>query len=160
MTLPSGRFDHAAHVRVAWWYLRHCTLGEALDRFARGLKRFAAANGAEDKYHETLTVAWMLLIAERLYDASGLSWPEFASRYPELLARPPLVCRYYTEQTLRSERARAGFVMPDIAEAAPVSPRSRARTTSAPSAGRPWRAHESDSGENRGSRRRRPHSTS
>jgi hypothetical protein len=112
-TLPPDRFDHAAHVRVAWCYLRTYSLGAAIDRFREGIQAFAAAHGATAKYHETMTVAYLLLIAERLYDSTTLTWDEFAARHPELLAKTPLVLRYYTEATLQSDRARQAVVMPD-----------------------------------------------
>jgi hypothetical protein len=61
--LPAEQFSHAAHVRVAWCYLRRAPLPEALARFIASLQRFAAAHGASGKYHETVTVAYVLLIA-------------------------------------------------------------------------------------------------
>lgn len=112
-TLPADHFSHAMHVRVAWCYLRRHPLGEALARFTTALKRFAAHHGATGKYHETVTVAYMLLIAERLAVSRNLSWEEFIAAYPELLARHPSVLeRYYDAETLASGRARLGFVMP------------------------------------------------
>ena len=81
--LPAGQFTHAAHVRVAWWYLRHAPLPEALNRFTTALQRYAASLGAPDKYHETITVAYMVLIAERVDGAEHLSWPEFAAQGKE-----------------------------------------------------------------------------
>lgn len=113
-TLPGDQFTHAAHVRVAWHYLRRHDFAGALARFSRALRRYAAVRGAEGKYHETITIAYMLLIAERLDGCRELSWDAFAARHPDLLARQPSVlARYYTDETLQSERARRTFVMPD-----------------------------------------------
>ena len=111
--LPDDQFTHAGHVRVAWWYLLHSPLPEAIQRFADALRRFATSKGAAGKYHETITVAYMLIIAERLHDARALSWPEFAAANPDLFQRPSVLARYYREETLASDRARQGFVMPD-----------------------------------------------
>ncbi len=122
-TLPAAQFKHAAHVRAAWWYLHRYPIGEAIDRFRATLRAYADSLGASAKYHETITVAWLLLIAERLdADARALTWREFADRYPELFGTPPLVTRYYTDATLTSSRARTSFVMPDagVAGARPV----------------------------------------
>ena len=110
--LPGDQFSHEAHVRVAWWYLRTAPLPEALLRFSTALQRFAAANGAHGKYHETMTVAWMLIIADRMAAAPSLVWTEFAAANPDLLGRPSVLLRYYREETLASDRARRGFVMP------------------------------------------------
>ncbi len=111
---PSG-FHHREHVRVAWWYLRHHALPEALARFSAGLRRFAAANGKPDLYHETITTAYLLLINERLDGtARSLTWDAFAERNPDLLLwKPSLLDRYYHSETLKSERARRTFVLPD-----------------------------------------------
>jgi hypothetical protein len=112
--LGEGEFPHAAHVRVAWWYLRRHPLPEALGRFCNGLRRFAAAKGVPQRYHETMTVAYMLLIAERMDDGRDLPWPRFAERNGDLLVRSPSILdRYYTEAMLASARARRSFVMPD-----------------------------------------------
>lgn len=113
-TLPVDAFPHAAHVRVAWWYLSHLPFPEALSRFVESLKRFAAAHGVPNLYHDTITLAYLLAIRERLDGCEGLSWAEFSTRHPELLAKnPPLLARYYTDALLRSDRARRVFVMPD-----------------------------------------------
>jgi hypothetical protein len=112
-TLGADQFPHAAHVRVAWWYLNHYPLGEALSRFAAALKHFAAYHGATGLYHETITVAYVLLIAERLATSRDLSWTAFSAAHPDLLARrPSILDRYYDEATLKSPQAREGFVMP------------------------------------------------
>jgi hypothetical protein len=43
-------------VRAGWWYLRQHPRGKAIDRFSMALRGFAAAHGAHEKYHETMTV--------------------------------------------------------------------------------------------------------
>lgn len=80
-------FPHAAHVRVAWWYLRRYPYPEALDRFTIALKRFAASKGVPDKYDEGITVAYMSLIAARLEAARELSWEAFIAANADLLTR-------------------------------------------------------------------------
>jgi hypothetical protein len=116
-TLATTGFTHTEHVRVAWWYLRHAPLAEAIGQFSSSLRRFAAAKGVPGLYHETITVAFLLIIAERLHEARDLDWDAFAARYPELLVRRPwILTRYYSQELLDSPRARAGFVMPDRAE--------------------------------------------
>jgi hypothetical protein len=117
--LAADHFTHVHHVRVAWWYLRHASLPEALLRFSTALRRFADAKGASRKYHETITVAYMLIIADRLADRTDWSWDQFAAANPDLFLRSPSpLAAFYTQETLMSERARRTFVMPDrIAEA-------------------------------------------
>ena len=115
--MPDGGFRHPDHVRVAWWYLLRYPLPQALAIFSEGLRKFAAARGKPEMYHETITIAYVLLISERLDGAgaaSTLPWPAFAERHADLLAwNPSILERYYTPDTLWSERARRTFVMPD-----------------------------------------------
>src|SRR5690606_37179019 len=113
---PPGGFSHREHVRVAWWYLCRYSTPDARQRFRTGLRRFAEAQGAAAKYHETITTAYILLIAERLAEVGRTaSWDAFAAESADLLARRPSVLdRYYRPETLESEAARLGFVPPDL----------------------------------------------
>jgi len=108
-------FPHESHVRVAWCYLAREPILAALPRFRAALQRFAAAKGETGRYHETITVAFMLIIAERRAGARELTWDAFAARHPDLLQRTPSVlARYYSDDLLASARAREVFVLPDI----------------------------------------------
>ena len=112
--LPADQFTHENHVRVAWWYLGQGSLPDALVRFSNALSRFADTKGASGKYHETITVAYMLVIADRLADRADWSWDQFAAANPDLFVRSPSpLAAFYTQETLTSERARRTFVMPD-----------------------------------------------
>ncbi len=116
-TLPDGAFHHRDHVRTAWIYLRRLPPATALDRFARGLRRFAEAKGKPGLYHETITWAYLLLIRGHMErDGSEGSFDEFAARHPDLLAwNPSILDSYYRRETLWSDLARRVFVMPDLA---------------------------------------------
>jgi hypothetical protein len=113
--VPGGGFHHAQHVQAAYYYVRHYPLGEAIARFSQALQRFATAQGKPDLYHETITVAFVLLIRERIGEPA-LEWPAFAAQHPELLAwKPSILDRYYAPGTLATDRARHQFVLPDRA---------------------------------------------
>ena len=112
--LSGGQFSHVEHVRVAWWYLSRCPFAEARQRFSDALRRFATAQGKAERYHETITVAYLLLIAERLQRTPDLTWLDFAACHADLLVRqPPVLAQYYSDETLKSRRARDEFVLPD-----------------------------------------------
>jgi hypothetical protein len=115
-TLSGDDFPHAAHVRVGWYYLRHYRVLDAMARFKTALQRFATAKGKPDRYHETITIAYLVLIAERLGADRHLSWDEFAAKHCDLLTwQPSILARYYRDDTLASARAREVFVTPDLA---------------------------------------------
>jgi hypothetical protein len=113
-SLPDGSFHHEQHLRVAWMFVRRYGMPDALGRFADALKRFVAAKGAAGLYHETITWAYLFLVAERIARTPGASWDAFAAVNPDLLSwKPSLLERYYTPETLKSDRARRTFLMPD-----------------------------------------------
>lgn len=116
-SLPDGGFHHEQHVRVAWMFVRQYGMPDALGRFSQALKRFAEAKGAVGLYHETITWAYLLLVAERIARGPSDTWDRFAAANPDLLTwKPSLLNRYYRPETLRSDLARQVFVMPDRCE--------------------------------------------
>ena len=109
--LPAGAFDHAAHVRAAYLHLRRRGFIGGMAAFRANLLDYATRHGAAGKYHETITVAFLAVIHERMHDErAGEGWPEFAARNPDLFARDFLE-RYYRRETLASPLARAIFVL-------------------------------------------------
>lgn len=114
-SLPGAEFPHREHVRMAWLYLERHPPAEALLRFSADLRRFAVAKGNAGLYHETITWAFVLLIAERRHGApDGERYAAFAARNADLFQwKPSVLDRYYRPETLASPRARAGFVLPD-----------------------------------------------
>ena len=114
-TLTSDCFHHADHVRAAFLYLRQYSLLEAVEKFSDALRRQAAAHGNAERYHQTITWAYMFLIHERMARAGNpQDWREFAQQNPDLLSwNDNTVKRYYRPETLQSDLARKIFVFPD-----------------------------------------------
>ncbi len=114
-TLPAESFHHADHIKMAFLYVQKFPPLEALGRFSSDLARFAAANGKPDRYNETITWAFLLLIRERLARAkSPQTWPEFAAGNADLLRwEDHILNKYYRPETLTSELAKKVFLFPD-----------------------------------------------
>jgi hypothetical protein len=114
-TLPAESFHHPDHVRVVWLYLHSYPVLETLARFSQGLKRFVKANGKANRYHETITWAYVLLINERMSRSRPeQNWEEFVDSNADLFDWKNSVLKsYYHDDTLRSEIARKVFVFPD-----------------------------------------------
>lgn len=111
---PSAPFHHADHVRLAFAYLHECPVFEALTRFSTALKRYAAARGKTQLYHETITWAYFFLIHERMARGGELSWEEFELQNPDLFEwQGGILNGYYAEGTLKSDLAKRIFVLPD-----------------------------------------------
>jgi len=116
-TLPAEEFHHRQHVQVAWAFVRRYGMPAALSEFSAAIKRFADAKGATGLYHETITWAFVLLIAERQARQPVDRWEEFAAANEDLLVwKPSLLDRYYSKELLASPLARRTFVMPDLGE--------------------------------------------
>jgi hypothetical protein len=114
-TLPADDFHHEQHVHVAWLFVRRYGMPAALAEFGAAIRRFAAAKGADGLYHETITWAFLFLIAERQARADAQSWDAFAAANPDLLTwKPSILQRYYSAEVLASELARRVFVLPGV----------------------------------------------
>ncbi len=113
--LAGADLNHRNHVRLAWLYLQRFKPLEALAHFSENLKKFAAAHGQANIYHETITFAYFFLIHERInQNEEPQSWEEFAAANPDLLTwQEGILTKYYQAETLASDFARSVFVLPD-----------------------------------------------
>lgn len=111
-TLAPAEFGHRAHLRAAFLYLSRHDFPGACVAMKGAIQGFAARLGKSTLYHETLTVAYLALVAERRAgEAPDIGFDAFVDRYPELLERAYLE-RYYPRGDLDSPEARATFVLP------------------------------------------------
>lgn len=115
--ISPGAFNHREHVRLTWTYLKEFDLGEAAHRITRGLQAFARNAGQPQKYHATVTWAFLVLVQERMAALpEEHPWSRFEQESPDLLNEGrALLLRYYRRSTLDSDRARRTFVLPDRA---------------------------------------------
>ena len=112
-TLDPAVFKHREHVRLAWHYLQNHPLIDVLRIFPDNLKRYATAIGKPTLYHQTITWAFLMIIAERM-DDSERDWASFASANQDLVEDcAGTLRRYYRDETLAQPEARTRFLMPD-----------------------------------------------
>jgi len=105
-------FHHASHLHVAWVYLAESSsVQQAANKMRNTLRQFAATAGKPEKYHETITLFWVHLLA---YVAKpGERLEEIVYANPQLLEKNfPLA--YYSEERLFSDEARTSWVEPDL----------------------------------------------
>jgi hypothetical protein len=107
-------FPHEAHVRMAWLYVTRLGPEAAIDRAARGIRALAKANGTPTLYHDTVTRAWVYVVAAAVAAAPSATFEGFLARNPQLLDRR-LLLEYYSPDVLSSAQARAGWIAPDLA---------------------------------------------
>jgi hypothetical protein len=119
-SLAPEQFSHREHVRVAFLYLERLPFGAAIDRMRATLQCYTAFLGRSDKYHETLTVAFMCLVNAHRQRGSYRDWREFARRNPELFDSR-LLRQYYDPATLASPLARTTFVLEKLRAPVPAA---------------------------------------
>jgi hypothetical protein len=114
-SIPSDEFRHRGHLRLAWLVLSRHSRIEAESIVAREIQRFAVANGVTNRYHDTLTRFWVRLVGHVMEDApEAKSIEELLGRSPFLLDKS-LPYRHWRGEIFNSDRARAGWVEPDVA---------------------------------------------
>lgn len=110
---PNAEFRHADHIRLAWIYLRRCGLRQAEERVLETIRRFATSLGHERKYHETMSRAWVRLVAVAAHATPKITaFDEFLAKHKWLLDRGALSA-FYSGACLKTEAARQGWAEPD-----------------------------------------------
>ncbi|MEP6829161.1 MAG: hypothetical protein ABI963_02380 [Rhizomicrobium sp.] len=107
-------FRHADHVRAGYELLADRDFLEAASAYCRVLKMMTARIGKPEAFHQTVTLAFLALIAERAEIARHDSFEEFASANPDLMDKGVLA-RWYRPERLNDTAARRSFVLPDPA---------------------------------------------
>ncbi|GAA1512734.1 hypothetical protein GCM10009827_028820 [Dactylosporangium maewongense] len=108
----AGRFGHREHVHVTWLAVRRHGTAAAVELISDGIRRTARYAGVPQKYHATVSRAWVELVACH-DEPGGDDFDAFLARFPDLLDKR-LLTRFYRSATLASEAARTGWVEPDL----------------------------------------------
>lgn len=112
-TYPPEQFNHRAHLRLGWLYLRAHGFEQGLSHIRTTIQRYATAVGAATKYHETITQVWAEHVQAAIEQTPELgTFDAFLEAHPELLSSG-LLERHYRKETLASAEAKAGWVPPD-----------------------------------------------
>ncbi|RSS80089.1 hypothetical protein EF918_15030 [Streptomyces sp. WAC06614] len=112
----SEHFGHRQHVHLTWLAVRRYGTTAAVGLVSDGIRETARYAGAPQKYHATVSRAWVELVGHHV---GGTDDPEpdfdgFADRHPDLLDKK-LLTRFYHPATLAAAPARTGWVQPDRA---------------------------------------------
>jgi len=108
-------FPHADHVRLTIVYLTRHGREATQRKLFEGLRRFATAKGVPEKFHVTMTIAWLELVEDSMRRHPEARDPSaLVIVCPELLNRDALL-RFYTPDRLLSDEARQDWVPPDRA---------------------------------------------
>ncbi|MBL6940033.1 MAG: hypothetical protein ISS15_10665 [Alphaproteobacteria bacterium] len=113
--IEAGDFRHADHVHMAFEILKRHDFLDAARAYSAALKAIAARAGNPGAYHETITLAFLALIAERGADCDD--YRAFAASNAELFDKTVLA-RWYAPGQLNEPIARKTFVLPRPVERA------------------------------------------
>jgi hypothetical protein len=108
-------FHHRDHLRVTFLYLRQFGEQGTRERLGPAILRYAAARNVSQKYHETITLAWICLVSAASDGADDFG--AMLAAHPHLLDKN-LLGRYYSPELLQSAEARDRWVEPDRARIA------------------------------------------
>ena len=101
-------FGHREHLELAWEAVQRYGMPAAADHVCEHLKQVTAYERKPQKYHHTMSRAWVMLVA---HHTSAASFEDCIADYPELLDKR-LLARHYRSTTLAA--ARTDWVEPDL----------------------------------------------
>jgi hypothetical protein len=113
-TATAVRFGHREHVHLTWLAVRRVGVPAAVVLVSDGIQRTARYAGAPQKYHATVSRAWVELVGYHAAERGEADFTAFAGHHPALLDKR-LLTRFYRPATLASAQARTGWVEPDLA---------------------------------------------
>jgi hypothetical protein len=106
-------FGHRQHLELTWRCLEDHEPEGATAIVAAAIRQVAAAHGAPDKFHATITSGWVHCVAVHRERWPADSFDDFIERNPGLLD-PKLLEHFYSPDRLFSDEARAAVVGPDL----------------------------------------------
>lgn len=110
---PAG-FSHEAHLRLAYVYLVENDLASAQSRMREVLLAFLAANDIPpEKFHETLTGAWIKAVRHFMDRSPSASFAEFLAN-SQPLCDSKVMLTHYSAEVLFSPEARTAYVAPNL----------------------------------------------
>ena len=112
--LQPGQFTHFSHIRLAYTYLCEMNAEAAYASAKKYIQNYLNKNQIDPlKYNETITHAWIIVMANLMESSTGFSSAEsFVAHHPQL--KTNVLLNYYSKDLLFSDRARTTFVPPDI----------------------------------------------
>jgi hypothetical protein len=108
------RFGHRQHIHLTWLAVRRCGVAEAIALVSAGIQHTARYAGAPQKYHTTVSRAWVELVGHHATEHHEPDFDAFTRENPALLDKR-LLTRFYRSTTLASPLAKTSWVEPDHA---------------------------------------------
>ena len=110
--LDPRTFPHREHVRMAFEMLRRHSFVETALHYSQALRTMTEKIGKPEVFHQTITIAFLALIAERMHTDSTRDFDSFAADNPDLMDKSA-VARCYSPERLALDAARRTFILPE-----------------------------------------------
>ncbi len=115
-SIDPAKFGHKQHVQVAFELLGEFDFMEATVQYVSGIRDIATGAGAPEKFHITITLAYLSVIAERMVASGAKTFEDFLEGNLDLLSKNSLA-GWYAPERLNSTLARQQFVLPESVRA-------------------------------------------
>ena len=114
--IPAAEFPHREHVRMAFEMLKRHDFAETVLHYSRALRAMTARAGKPEAFHQTVTIAFLAVIAERMEsrraEGDADDFAAFARANSDLFEKSVLT-RWYDPERLGSDAARRTFLLPE-----------------------------------------------
>jgi hypothetical protein len=105
-------FPHREHVRMGFEMLRRYDFAGTVFHYSRTLQAMATRAGKPQAFHQTVTIAFLSLIAERIDSGDYTDFDCFARANADLFDKSALA-RWYPSERLARDAARRSFLLPE-----------------------------------------------
>jgi len=113
--LAPGDFNHRAHLRLGYVHLASQGPDQAVTSFRNALLAYLRHHKIDpNKFHETLTQAWLMAVWHFMQRAGETSGSEDFLQCSTELLDPKVMLRHYSRELLSSDDARKSFIEPDL----------------------------------------------
>ena len=115
LSFPADLFNHEAHLRFAFIHIDSFGKEGAVEMVTDRILKYVSNLGAEDKYHETLTVSAVEIVNHFMQKAESKEFVELLEEYPRLQSDfKSLLYTHYSSDILNSEEAKSRYLEPDL----------------------------------------------
>jgi hypothetical protein len=111
--IAAADFPHREHVRMAFEMLRRHDFAETVWLFSWALRAMAAGAGKPQAFNQTVTIAFLSIIAERM-ELCGDDFASFRRDNPDVFGKHALE-RWYPQERLNTAAAGRIFLLPEPA---------------------------------------------
>ena len=113
--LREEEFNHRAHLKIGYCLICQYDVDMACTKIKSGILNFLEHIGqGKEKYHETITKAWILAIHHFMRTSRpSISFQQFIEQNPILLDQG-IMYTHYSHHLLQSELAKSKYLEPDL----------------------------------------------